>query len=153
MPALHIAMVMGNPHIVWLLLEAHVDTKRRDKQYNLTALSFLSHQRPVHIVNVQLIVRFFIEAGSKSDEVSNAFHHAVMVGNVTVAAALLTEARELIPEDMLERRSNVSLNNEDTVDAYNIALQQLTEMGLIEPEPPELSLFSRIIERVNPFSQ
>ncbi len=136
LPALHIAVVMGNPHIVKLLLEAHADTKTIDKQYNLTALSFLCCQGRVDdAVDVELMVESFIEAGSNSNEVANAFHYAAMTSNVIVAAALVKEAKEFIPDWMLTMQRAVPLRDRERASAYNSMLQQLMDMRLIEPEP------------------
>ena len=151
MPALHVAVLIGNPHIVRLLLESHANTRTKDKQYNLMALPFLSHQTHVNdAVNVELMIGSFIEAGSKSDEIANAFQHAAIARNVIMASCLVKEAKEFIPDWMLTMQRGVLLRDLKRAEAYNLMVQQLIALGLIEPEP---SLFSRIIERVNPFSQ
>ena len=149
--ALHIAVVIGNPTMVNLLLKFRAKASAKDAN-GLTALELLVYQKQIDNMNREWIVRFFIDNHQDNEIIANTYHHAVMQRDVPLAASLVKYGRAFIPESRVNARVTVfdciplliPFLEEEERSKYRWMTEQLTDRGLIESKP---SLFERVFER------
>ena len=150
--ALHIAIVIGNPLIVRLLVTSKAEINTTDTR-GLTALELLVYQEQFDSRDIKLIVKSFIDRPLEDNEViAKVYHRAAMRKNVPVAAALVKYAKDLIPKEMIHPRHPIRdlilfmypQRDIDITKSYRWMLQQLARQGLIELKP---SFFEGVFER------
>ena len=90
---LHLAVIIGNPYIVNLLLEskARIDVR---KMSGLTPFSLLAYQKIISPENVDLMVNFFIASRPIEADITEAFEHAVAKENFPMIEAIAKYARK-----------------------------------------------------------
>ena len=98
--ALHVAVAIGNPFIIDLLLKHFAMTNVTS--HHLTAFDLLAYQEHLDTTNRQSIVISFINNPFTDDKIiAGAYHHAALNRNVPVAATLIKYAKESIPNEMI----------------------------------------------------
>ena len=91
--ALHTAVMVGNPHIVNLLLEFKAKTDIKNSS-GFTAFSLLAYQYHIDDVDRNLMVEFFIESGPAESDITKVFNNSVTTWNIPVAEAIAKYAPE-----------------------------------------------------------
>ena len=90
---LHVAVSIGDPSIIKLLLDfgAIIDLKFNAK--DITPFAYLAYQQHIDSLNKRSIAALFIARNPEQKYIDEAFHHAIMAKNIIVAEAILEYAQ------------------------------------------------------------
>ena len=91
--SLHLAVRMGHLHIVSLLLE-DFEVEDTTAGLGLTAFSLLAYQNQIDDVDMEFMVKYFIQSEPAEMDMGMAFHNAVVAQNEAMIKAIIQYAPE-----------------------------------------------------------